>query len=185
MLEWLHLLGVILVLIVCTAVIIIGLMYEWSLLVTGAPFICMPKPVLDPIVKALDLKDGSVLYDLGCGDGRVLEACALAHPHSKFKGIDKAKVAIWNAKWRLRKRKEIKLLHKNFFKCDLSDATHVFTYLFPDLMNSLLPKLEKELKPGTRLVTCDFTFKDKKWAEEIDLNRPKGTLGRKLYVYIF
>ncbi|MFZ6014753.1 MAG: methyltransferase domain-containing protein [Patescibacteria group bacterium] len=185
MLEVLQVIGMVLILIFCIAVIIIGLMYEWSLLATRAPFICLPEDVVNSVIAELDLKDDSVFYDLGCGDGRVLEACAAQNSKCKLAGIDKARVAIWCARWRLRKIKNVKISHKNFFKCDFSDATQIYTYLFPDLMNDLLPKLKRDLKPGTKLVTCDFKFTD--WEPEriIDLNRSKDSLGRTLYIYRF
>jgi hypothetical protein len=76
------------------------------------------------------------------------------------------------------------ILRGDFMKQNLSAADRVFTYLYPGLMDELLPKLEKELHPGTRLVSCDFPFSKKKAKEVIDLERPKLT-GQKLYIYEF
>lgn len=163
-------------------------MWESSLLFTRAPFIPIPMAVLPSIEKALDLKTGDVLFDLGCGDGRVLLACAEKQPAAAFVGLDKASIAIWFAKirfWRSGSKASIKFMRKNFFKSDISSATHVFTYLFPGLMDSLLPYLQQHLKPGTRLVSCDFKFTDKTPIETIDLNRPERSLGRKLHIYEF
>jgi hypothetical protein len=109
-------------------------------------------------------------------------------PEAKYIGIDKAIVPHVYAKWKLRKilGSNVKLLHKNFFRQDLSDATHIYLYLFPGLLKSLLPKLEKELKPGTRVVSCDFEFPEEfKPVQVIDLNRAKGKRGRRLYLYSF
>lgn len=174
---------------VCILVMILGLMYQWSLFATRAPFVEIPREVLDDIVKALDVKPGSVVYDLGSGDGRVLEACYRKEPKAEYIGIDKAIVPHVYAKLRLRYRKipsgAIKLLHKNFFRQDLSRATHVYLYLFPGLLKSLLPKLQKDLKPGTRAVSCDFEFPEEfKPVEVIDLHRPAGKRGRRIYVYV-
>lgn len=47
----------------------------WSAFTTRAPFVPAPREILPAIVQALELKKGDVVYDLGCGDGRVLEAC--------------------------------------------------------------------------------------------------------------
>ncbi len=180
--------GQIFIVIICLIVMIVGFMYQWSLFATRAPFVEIPKEILGDIVKALDVKPGSVVYDLGSGDGRVLVACYREQPDAKYVGIDKAIVPHVYAGLRLRWRKiparNIKLLHKNFFRQDLSDATHVYVYLFPGLLKSLLPKLQKDLKPGTRVVSCDFEFPEEfKSVQLIDLNRPKGKRGRRLYIY--
>jgi len=170
------------------AVMVLLMLWESSLLFTRAPFISIPAAVLPSIVEALELKEGSVVFDLGCGDARVLMACAEKQPKASYIGIDKATMAIWFAKfrfWRAKSRMPIKLIKRNFFKCDMTQATHVFTYLFPGLMDSLLPYLEKQLKPGTRLVSCDFKFTKKEPVKVMDLNRPERSLGRKLYVYEF
>lgn len=174
------------IVILCILVIVVGFMYQWSLFATRAPFVEIPKGVLDDIVKAMDVRPGDVVYDLGSGDGRVLEACYRVQPNAKYIGIDKALVPhVW-AKWRLRKipKEKIELLHKNFFKHDLSGATCVYVYLFPGLLKSLLPKLQRELKPGARIVSCDFEFEGLEPSEVIDLQRPKGKRGRKIYVYL-
>ncbi|MEK7211069.1 MAG: hypothetical protein AAB731_00360, partial [Patescibacteria group bacterium] len=87
--------------------------------------------------------------------------------------------------WFLGNPRNVKILRKNFFRADLSAATHIFTYLFPKPMNELLPKFKKELKPGARVVSCDFLFKEKEPAEIIELHRSKNQLARRLYVYEF
>lgn len=182
--EILQIFGYSLILLLMFTIIIVGMMYQWSLFVTRAPFVCIPKEVAEEIAKALDVKEGSVVYDLGSGDGRVLRACYQKQPKAKYIGIDKAMVAIWYAKF-INRGLPIQFRHKNFFKCDLSDATHCYIYLFPGLVNRLLPRLEQQLKPGTRVIACDFYFDHKKPMKEIDLKRPEGVLGRKLYIYEF
>lgn len=167
---------------------VIMFMYEWSLVVTRAPFISIPVAVLPYIVDALELKQGSVLYDLGCGEGRVLFACWKRFPDAKYIGLDKATLPVLIGWWRKRglgKGVDVKIKKKNFFKQDVRDATHIFTYLYPGLMDKLLPKLRKELKPGTRVVSCDFQFTGMKPVRIVDLGRPPRTLGRMLYIYEF
>ena len=79
----------------------------------------------------------------------------------------------------------MKVFRKNFFGENLSKATHVFTYLMPKQMEKLEKKFERELAPGTRLVTCTFPLKKKEPAGIIDLGRSELYLARKLYVYDF
>jgi len=183
-----QLVAAIFMLVLLFVVLYLLLLWESSLLFTRAPFISIPAAVLPFVVDALELQEGGTVFDLGCGDARVLMACAEKQPKASYIGIDRATVAIWFAKfrlWRAKSKLPIKLIKRNFFKCDMTQATHVFTYLFPGLMDSLLPYLEKNLKPGTRLVSCDFIFTKKEPIRVIDLNRPIRSLGRKLYVYQF
>lgn len=171
--------------------IVVGLtvmliLWLWSLAVTKAPFVPIPEAVLPNIVETLKLNNSAVLIDLGSGDGRVLFAASKCFPNLRCVGIDKALFAIWSARFvRRGKFPNVSFVRKNFFKYPLNEATHVFTYLFPKLMNELLPKLEQELKPGTRLVSCDFQFSNKQPIQTIELNRPEHALGRTLYVYEF
>lgn len=167
--------------------VFVFVLFCWSLVTTRAPFIPVPNEVLPDIIKALELKDNSVVYDLGCGDARVLQSCFTFQPKARCVGIEKDLIPYWIAKRRLRQKQNtaIKIIRQNFFKHNLSEATHIFLYLFPELMNDLLPKLKAELKPGTRLVSCSFSFKDKEPVGRIDLNRSKGMLARELYIYEF
>lgn len=169
-------------------VIIVSVFWMKSLLANKAPFVPIPNDVVPEIAKALGLSANSILYDLGCGDGRVLKACLQLEPKIKAIGIEKEIVPFCLAKWKLRKFNKTascQLFHKNFFDVSVTDATHIFTYLFPGLMDDLLPKLQQELKPGTKLVSCDFLFHHKQPSQVIDLKRSNRALGRKLYYYEF
>ncbi|MCX6784407.1 MAG: hypothetical protein NTV81_00500 [Candidatus Komeilibacteria bacterium] len=169
-------------------IIIVGLFWEKSLLLTKAPFIPIPKDVLNNISLQLKLQPDSIVYDLGCGDGRVLEACLKLQPQAKYIGIEKEIVPYCLAWWRLRKfikTGHCQIIHQNFFKINLTPATCIFTYLFPQLMDDLLPKFQAELQPKTRLVSCDFLFSNKLSLETIDLKRSPHSLGKRLHIYEF
>lgn len=163
-------------------------LWLWSLIVTRAPFVPIPKEIIPRIIEALKIGDDSVVYDLGCGDGRVLVGGYQVNPRARYVGIDKTLIPIAAAGvnlWLKKLNGKIKIYKKNFFKSDLSDATHIFTYLFPEIMQDLLSKLERELRPGARLVSCDFKFQNKKPARVINLGRAPHQLGHNLYVYEF
>lgn len=151
-----------------------------------APFIPISEDVLDDIVKALELAPGSVMYDLGSGDGRVVFAAA-RKPEVRAIGVERSILpyAISQIEKRRKGLSQASFIRADFFKVPVADASHVFLYLFPGLMNALLPKFERELKPGTRVVSCDFKFKDKAPSLIIDLHRKRFDLGRKIYVYEF
>lgn len=177
--------------------IILVLFYEVIFLVyvivgikNKVPFIPTPKPVLKEISKAMNLSKNGIVYDLGCGNGQILFYLSKNNPNIKYIGIENNPYPLILARLRLffsgkEKNKNIKIINNNFFKQDLREATHVFTYLSSDLMDKLLPKFEKELSPGTRLVSLSFYFENKKPIEKIDLKRGKNKLGRELYIYQF
>lgn len=173
-------------LVLIIAVLII-LSYLASLAIPRAPFVPIPKEVLPQIIDALKIAPNSVVYDLGCGDGRVLFAGFKREPNATFIGLEKSLFPFVVASSRVQnfQKIHISIYKKNFFSADLSNATRVFLYLFPKLMKDLLPKLERELKPGTRVVSCDFAFTNRQPVETISLNRSSNSLGRTLYVYEF
>ncbi len=152
------------------------------------PFVSVPVEVIKEIVKTLKLNEGSIVYDLGCGNARVLSIAQKIHPKAHFVGVELIWWAYMLAKlriWKNRQNKNIKILCKNFFQVNVSNATHVFLYLYPEAMDKLLPKLEKELKKGTRVVSATFKFSQKQYTEKIDLHRDQNQLARTLYVYEF
>lgn len=176
--------------IILLVVLFLLLLWMWSSIRAKVPFVTIPSKTLSEIEKALNINENSVVYDLGCGDGRVLFYLHKHNPKAKYIGIENspfpfllASVRNW---WHKRKYKSgIVLLKKDFFTKDLSDATHIFTYLYPNVMDDLLPKFDKEFKRGTKLVSASFCFTTKRDAKEIDLHRGKYQLARKIYVYEF
>jgi tRNA A58 N-methylase Trm61 len=154
------------------------------------PFVTTSSSILKDIKKALGVNDDSVVCDLGCGDGRVLFYLSEFNPKAKYIGIENnpfpyllARVGSF-----LNKKKtnnQVEILKKDFFKQDFSEITHIFTYLYPNAMDELLEKFENEIKPGTRWVSLSFHFTNKQPIAEIDLERGKYQLGKKIYVYQF
>lgn len=185
-------LNLILILTLCF-VVFLGCTFLMTPLFSKVPFVPVRKKVLKDIISALKLSNESILYDLGCGDGRILFAAAKIYPKISCVGIEKAPFPFLWAKSRqifsnylpAQAGKKIMIVHGDMFQTDISPATHIFLYLFPELMNSLLPKFEKELRPGTRVVSCDFQFSGKHPDQVLDLKGTKYQLNRKLYIYNF
>ncbi|HPA25838.1 MAG TPA: class I SAM-dependent methyltransferase [bacterium] len=148
------------------------------------PFVAVKKNILPMIVAAMKIEQKSVIYDLGCGDGRVLLACYIKEPQASCIGFEKQLIPFWVARWRVRKT-HIKILQGDFLKYNLSNATHVFVYLSSELMDELLLKFKQELSLGTRVVSCDYQFSNKQAIKIIDLKTVRGKLGKFLYVYEF
>ncbi|MDB5237537.1 MAG: ribosomal protein methyltransferase [Parcubacteria group bacterium] len=153
------------------------------------PFIRTREPIAHEVAEAFGtLPEGSVVYDPGCGDGRVLFAIAKKNPRARYVGIELRLFPYLLAKRQRRMHPEadIRFIRGDSFKQDLSKATHVYTYLYPKVMDKLLPKLQNELRPGTVLISLDFQFKDKEAERTIPLSgAAEGKLGKLLYVYRF
>jgi len=121
-------------------------------------FFPTPEEVVEKMLELADVKEGDVLYDLGCGDGRVLIKAA---KERKVRGVGieiKAEVAE-EAKKRVAKEGLeglVKIVHGDIFQEDVSEATVVYLYLTTELNAQLRPKLERELKRGTRVVSHQF-----------------------------
>ncbi len=171
-------------------VLLLMLLWMWSSFKAKVPFIRVPTGVLGDIEKALELKEGNVVYDLGCGDGLILFYLAKHNPNVKYIGVENSPfpaliasfLSFWNRKIN---HINVQIIKKDFFEVDLSDATHIVTYLFPNVMDDLLSKLEKELKRGTKLVSASFHFTIKKEVSVVELKRKKYQLAHKLYIYEF
>lgn len=166
------------------------LLWMWSNMWAKVPFVGVPVHVLKNIEEALELQDGSTVYDLGCGDGRVLFYLAKNNPKLKYVGIENSPFPFVIAKflswWHKRVNNiDVKIVKEDFFKINIGDATHIFTYLYPNIMDDLLPKFDRELSKGTRLVSASFHFTSNRAIGEIDLKRGKYQLAKKLYIYQF
>lgn len=99
-----------------------------------------------------------IIYDLGSGDGQALIIASKLG--ARGMGIEIDPIRVWVSKIWIGLSggsKKIKIVRKNFFEVDLSDATVIFAYLVPKTLARLKPKFLKELKPGTRIVT--FVYK--------------------------
>ncbi len=164
----------------------LGVVLYMSSLMSKSPFVSVPEKYLPEIVKALDLKENDVLYDLGSGDGRVLFAAYKTQPEARYVGIDKNIAPIVTSWFKkiMRGNPPIEFKRADLFKTDFSDATVVFTYLFEGPMVELFPIMQKQLKPGTRVVSCNFKLPipDKR---QVVLGGLEDKSARKLYLYEF
>lgn len=153
---------------------------------TRIGYIPLPARALPAVVKALGIgkREVAQFFDLGCGDGRILQAVVTAHPNVSGVGIEFHPMVVWLARWRLRRLStaHIKILRGDILRQDLSAANYLFTYLNHDTMALLEPKLHRELRPGARLISCDFPLPTKKAAKTVKIGVP-WQLGQTLYIY--
>jgi predicted RNA methylase len=133
-------------------------------------FVPTPQEVVDAMLKVAKVTKNDVIYDLGSGDGRIPVTAAKQYG-ARGIGIDidpqRIKEANENAKTQGVTDK-VKFLNQDLFTTDISEATVVTLYLLPSLNVKLMPKLMKELRPGTRIVSHAFDMGD--WKPEQTLN---------------
>jgi predicted RNA methylase len=123
-----------------------------------APYVNSPKHAIDRMLQLAGLKDGDTLYDLGCGDGRILIAAASRYK-IKGVGIEISEHLAKTAAEKVKKaglQNQVKIIHADFMKTDLSDANVVTLYLATTANDMLRPNLERYLKPSTRVVSYDY-----------------------------
>jgi SAM-dependent methyltransferase len=152
------------------------------------PYWPTPPAVVDRMLELAKVKKGDVVYDLGCGDGRILVTAAKRYGVRGF-GFDidpdQVKESIENVK--KNKVEDLVTIKKaDIFTLDLKDASVVTLYLMPELNVRLMPQLEK-LKPGSRIVSHDWDMKGAKPNEIVTL-RAKNAMGlervHKIYLWV-
>lgn len=127
--------------------------------VTGAPFVPSTKPVSRKMIEFANIEKGMKVYDLGSGDGRLLALAADRGAMVVGYEINPFLVIISSVLLMLRGyRLQTSVRWKNFWSAPISDADVLFVYLLPWRMKELEQKLDRELKPGTLVVSNSFIF---------------------------
>ncbi len=142
------------------------------------PYVPTPQNVVEDMLKSVHVKEGDVVYDLGCGDGRIVITAVKKFKAKKGVGIDlnpeRLKECKANAiKEKVDKQVEFRQGDVLDIK-DLSEASVVTLYLFPEVNLRLMPILKKTLKPGARIVSHDFDMGDWKPEQEIKIMDEDG-----------
>jgi SAM-dependent methyltransferase len=135
-------------------------------------YVPTPPEVVDAMLKVAKVGPNDIVYDLGSGDGRIPIAAARDYG-ARGVGIDIDPVRIKEANENARNNKvtdKVKFLQADLFEYDFSEATVVTLYLLTDLNIKLRPKLMRDLKPGTRVVSHAFGMGDWEPLQTLDVN---------------
>lgn len=146
-----------------------------------APWVPSRKRDLKKIFQLADLKPGEIFYDLGCGNGR-LAIYAAKNFQAQAIGLELALPLYFVCAIRklFIRNKNLHFKLKNLFKKNLSDADVIYLFGMPyKLKTKLKEKLERELKPGARVITYAFPFPD--WQPEI-VDKPSE---RNISIYLY
>jgi ribosomal protein L11 methylase PrmA len=142
-------------------------------------FVPTPEPVVEAMLQVAKVGKNDTVYDLGCGDGRIPVTAAKKYG-ARAVCVDIDPVRIKEANENVAKNNVgnlVKVVQGDLFEVDLSPASVVTLYLLPSLNQKLMPKLMKELKPGTRIVSHAFDMGEWKPEQELDVD------GRRVYYW--
>lgn len=132
-----------------------------------APFVATPPDVVDRMLTLAAVKSSDVVYDLGCGDGRIVIAAAREFG-ARGVGVDINPALVEEAR---RNAALARVEHLVTFRVedalttDVSDATVVTLYLLASQNVALRPALMKQLRPGARVVSHNFAMGD--WQPDV------------------
>ncbi len=119
-----------------------------------------PPDVVQEMLKLADVTSSDVVYDLGCGDGRIVIAAARDRgARAVGVDLDPRRIKECNeSAARARMTHAVRFIHADLFATDFSDATVLMLFLFPDVNLRLRPKVLTEVKPGSRVVSYCHTM---------------------------
>lgn len=172
-------------LLVCAAQSLPAQRYRPELRNRLAPYVTSPQRAVEKMLEMAGLKPGETLYDLGCGDGRILIAAAEKY-HVNAVGVEisdrLARTAEDNVK-ALGLENRVKVVHGDFMNVDLSPANVVTLYLMTTANESLRPNLEKYLKKDARVVSYDYPIPGWKAIDKQETDPSRHGNRHTIYLY--
>jgi SAM-dependent methyltransferase len=151
------------------------------------PYVPTTDQAVEAMLKLAGVTKSDIVYDLGCGDGRIVIAAAKMFG-ARAVGIDINPVRIGEAKENAKKagvENLVRFEENDLFEANFKEATVVTLFLLPNINLKLRPKLLQDLKPGTRVVSNTFDMGDWKPEKEITLekNGEYSYLSHRLYLW--
>lgn len=163
----------IVVLVAVTALLVILVVTGIAHLRTRTPYGGTPRQVRDVMLRMAGLAGRETVVDIGAGDGRLLIAAKRLYPGIRAIGYENA-LGVWLVgKLRiLLSRCDVVFRLRDALRADFSSADVIFVYLGPEMMHALEAKFDRELRPGTRVISHSFRFHGK--APVVDETMPWG-----------
>jgi SAM-dependent methyltransferase len=135
---------------------------------TLAPDFPTPQPVVDRMLILANVKPSDIVYDLGCGDGRILISAVRTY-HCRAVGVELSRDIYDRTCQRIKAlglTDQISIIHDNVLHTDFSPADVVTLYLMTSTNERLKPQMERYLKPGSRVVSHDYEIHGWKTSRE-------------------
>ncbi len=150
------------------------------------PYVPTPEPVARAMLKLANAGPSDIVYDLGCGDGRILVIAVKEFDVKRAVGVeireDKVREAIENIR-RSGVGRRARVIHGDMFEVDISEATIVTLFLLTSVNEKLKPKLERELRRGTRIVSHEFRIPGWIPKRVVDV-RDSNFITHTIYLYV-
>jgi tRNA G37 N-methylase Trm5 len=148
-----------------------------------APDFPSPQAVIERMLEAAHVKPGEMVYDLGSGEGRIVITAARKFK-AKAVGVELSAALCKDAESRIKAlglQNQIRIIHGNLLKVDLRPADVVTIYLLTASNELLRPNLERDLRPGARVVSHDFEIRG--WKPSVTEKIQAEGRPRTIYVY--
>lgn len=152
---------------------------QWDDFGGDVPYVPTPPAVVEAMLKLGRIQASDFVIDLGCGDGRIV-VMAAAKFGARGMGYDLNPERISEANANAKQAgvaDRVKFVERNLFEAEVREATLVTLYLLPDVNLRLRPRLLRELKTGTRIVSHSFDMAEWKPDQKIEFN------GKTLYLW--
>lgn len=146
---------------------------------TGLPYVTTPSWAIRWLVDHLSLTDSDVVYEIGCGDARVIAALAEKHPGLHCVGIEIQWWPYLLARWRTRRLRNVRIIRRNAFQHDISSATVVYGFYITAFVAKLSEYLKQSLRPGARIISFGFALPG--WRVSTTIAPPAGKGSRLLF----
>jgi SAM-dependent methyltransferase len=147
-------------------------------------YIPTPQNVVDEMLQLTGMTQDDVVYDLGCGDGRLVITAAKRFG-ARGVGIDIDPQRISESRDNARQAgvtDRVRFMQQDLFEADIRQATVVTLYLLPKLNVQLRPKLLLDLRPGTRVVSHDFDMAE--WQPDQTVRVPGSSRTHSVYYWV-
>jgi SAM-dependent methyltransferase len=149
-----------------------------------APYIPTPQNVVEKMLELAEVQKDDLVYDLGCGDGRIVVTAAKRYG-CRAVGFDNNSERVKESRESAKKNgveSLVTIQQRDIFTLDLGKADVVTLYLLPRLNIKLIPQLQK-LKPGSRIVSHDFAMRGVKPEQVVDLTSDDDEAGHTVYLW--
>lgn len=150
----------------------------------GVPYVPVPKSSVRKLLGFGQVQPEDILYDLGSGDGRIILSARRDFHVQRAIGYEVAPWPYWKSRFLIKfsKLSNIEVRKRNFFKADFGNATCIYLYLFPKLVDQLAEKFAHELQSGTRVLCVSFPIDTAKHPQfQLKKEEKIGTLTAYLY----
>lgn len=163
----------------CLIILIVALKFISSTIsiLAGSPSGESSKYLIKEIFSKIIIKKTDIIYDLGCGYGNVVVAISAHFQPKKIIGVEVSPLPFISSCLRVIGRKNIIIKYQNILKVNLHDANIVFCYLWPTLLERLVPKFKHELHHNSVIISPLFQIKGLKYSQIIQTKKMK------VYVY--